>query len=138
MTPAQILARPSIEKAPLRKFKHLNPLDISLEGIQRVVDSSVWAGAADAYSYDIKIIRNGVVIGVLLCGIRAFGIYRTEVVGSEVKKSYWALTDRWDEHMLTIDAFNLPDPDLEPVTALDEDVIPAPPNNKSIPHGHIL
>jgi hypothetical protein len=122
---------------------HTNPFEVSLEGIQRVQDESEWAISADYYSYELKIQQGGVIVGVLLYKKVPVGIYRTELRPSERGSNYfecstWALTDRWDEHLLAIDAFNLPDPAPKPVTLLDEDVIPAHPKPSALPKDSIL
>jgi hypothetical protein len=133
----------SVDKGPLRKMPHVNPLEINLEGIQRVDDKSDWAHSADHYCYDLKVIQGGVALGVLVYKNAPFAVYRTELGRShngspQFNCETWALTDRWDEHMLTLDAFNLPDPPPKPVTTMDEDVISAPPKRSSIPKDHIL
>lgn len=143
MTPSQVLAMVSVDKGPLRKMPHVNPLEINLEGIQRVDDNSDWAHSADHYCYDLKVIQGGVALGVLVYKNAPFAVYRTELGRShngspQFNCETWALTDRWDEHMLTLDAFNLPDPPPKPVTTMDEDVISAPPKRSSIPKDHIL
>lgn len=138
MTPKQVLALTSIEKGPLRKMNYCNPLQVCLEGIKRVQDNSEWAFSADQYTYDLKLNQGGVTMGAILYRNSPFAVYRTELRRSELDTETWALTDRWDEHMLAIDAFNLPEPLPKCVTLLDEDVIPAPPKPSSIPLGQIL
>ena len=139
MTPAQVLEIPSIEQGPLRCFPHtVSPLEVSLEGIKKVSPSSVWVGAADLYTYEVKAAQAGITLGVLRYKNLPFCTYRTELVGSEILRNNWALTDRWDEHVQAIDAFNLPDPAILPVTALGEDVIPALPKKSFVPLDQIL
>jgi hypothetical protein len=138
LTPAQVLELPILERGGLRQFKGLNPLPVSLEGIQRVTNTSLWISSADAYTYEVRALQAGVALGTLLCESKPFAIFRTEVVGEDVIRQCWALTDRWDEHVQAIDSFNLPDPETKPVTALDADIIPALPRKSFVLPGQII